>query len=67
MLLNAPVSKYHFPREIIPYLKGFNSSIKISLFTLLLLMNASTSYSNYIHFQGKLFLSKDNPSSFIAN
>ena len=34
---------------------------------LLLLMNASTSYSNHMHFQGELFLSKDSPASFIVN
>ena len=60
-------------------IKGFYPCIKISLFKencslflgtfyliLLLLMNASTSYSN-VHFHRKLFLSKDNPASFIVN
>ena len=57
--------------------KGFHPRIELSLFKgnyslfkriccliLLLLMNASIPYSNYT-FQGKLFLSKDDPSSFI--
>ena len=54
-------------------IKGFNPCIELSLLKetcyliLLLLMNASTSYSNHIHFQGKLFLSKDNPAAFMAN
>ena len=59
------------------FIKGFHPSLELSLFkgnyslfkricclTLLLLMNASIPYSNYT-FQGKLFLSKDDPSSFI--
>ena len=58
-------------------IKGFHPSLELSLFKgnyslfkriccliLLLLMNASIPYSNYT-FQGKLFLSKDDPSSFI--
>ena len=58
-------------------IKGFHPSLELSLFKgnyslfkiiccliLLLLMNASTPYSKYI-FQGKLFLSKDDPCSFI--
>ena len=59
------------------FIKGFHPSLELSLFKgnyslfkriccliLLLLMNASIPYSNYT-FQGKLFLSKDDPSSFI--
>ena len=58
-------------------IKGFHPSLELSLFKgnyslfkriccliLFLLMNASIPYSNYT-FQGKLFLSKDDPSSFI--
>ena len=58
-------------------IKGFHLCITSSLFKgnyslfkrtsyliLLLLMNASTLYSNYT-FQGKLFLCKDNPFSII--
>ena len=58
-------------------IKGFHPSLELSLFKgnyslfkiicgliLLLLMNASIPYSNYT-FEGKLFLSKDDPSSFI--
>ena len=61
MLLKAftPVSKYHFSREIIPYLK--ESVVWFYYYWWILPL-----FIQFIYFQGKLFPSKDDPSSFIV-
>ena len=54
----TPVSSYHFSREIDPYLKESVIWFYKYLWMFPLLLQIT-------NFQGKLFLSKDDPSSFI--